>query len=107
MGNDEKGNNEPEIDLKAMLESLGDDHRKSVWTVSCKYLLMIYTGDTEKIAELLTLDSHLKRHYAKRTVSKGWVVTLSAFKTNYREAAGNVEQALKERSSGSVTELLC
>ncbi|WP_114787072.1 Hpt domain-containing protein [Vibrio tetraodonis] len=99
MGNDEKGVYEPEIDLKAMLESLGDDYE------SVCMLLQVFvddhTGDTEKIAELLhdSPEEALRKAHSLKGVGGN----LGAKKL--REAAGNVEQALKD-GSGSVTELL-
>ncbi|WP_341661879.1 Hpt domain-containing protein [Vibrio sp.] len=99
MVSDEPGNNKPEIDLKAMLESLGDDHE------SVCMLLQVFvddhTGDTEKIAELLhdSPEEALRKAHSLKGVGGN----LGAKKL--REAAGNVEQALKD-GSGSVTELL-
>ena len=84
-----QGNNEPEIDLKAMLESLGDD-RESV----CMLLQVFvddHTGDTEKIAELLhdSPEEALRKAHSLKGVGGN----LGAKKL--REAAGNVEQLSK------------
>ena len=92
-------NDEPEIDLEAMLESLGGDHD------SVCMLLQVcvddHTGDAEKIAELL--DDSPEEALRKAHSLKGVGGNLGAVKL--REAAGKVEQAIKD-GTGSVSELL-
>ncbi|MBU2895483.1 Hpt domain-containing protein [Vibrio hepatarius] len=97
--NDEKAIDEPEIDLEAMLESLGGDHE------SVCMLLQVFvddhTGDAEKIADLL--HSSPEEALRKAHSLKGVGGNLGAPKL--REAAGKVEQAIKD-GTGSVSELL-
>ncbi|MFY2509187.1 Hpt domain-containing protein [Vibrio pectenicida] len=92
-------NDEQVIDLEAMLEFLGGDHE------SVCMLLQVFVddniGDAEKIAELL--DDSPEEALRKAHSLKGVGGNLGAVKL--REAAGKVEQAIKD-GTGSVSDLL-